>query len=106
VLNWSGAASLDEGGTVQRDTLVNDDVGKAIDAAVRTFGIAMIACATHGRWVLHRSVRGSDAWSVLAYFFLGAVADGLVHHLRCPVISVPVTTAKSIRAGRTKGAPC
>jgi nucleotide-binding universal stress UspA family protein len=56
-----------KGVSVQTETLVKDDVAHAINAAITTFGIAMIACATHGRSPLHRLIRGSIAWSALAH---------------------------------------
>jgi nucleotide-binding universal stress UspA family protein len=55
------------GVSVQTETLVNDDVAHAIDAAVPTLGIAMIACATHGQSALRRLIRGSIAWGALAH---------------------------------------
>jgi nucleotide-binding universal stress UspA family protein len=58
---------LSMGVKVQTRTLIKDDVVQAIDAAVTTFGIEMIACATHGQAALHRLAHGSIAWSALAH---------------------------------------
>lgn len=47
-------------------------------------------------WSITAVVLASHGRTAVAQFFLGSVAYELVHHLRCPVIVVPVVTAKSV----------
>lgn len=47
-------------------------------------------------WTITDVVMASHGRTALVQFFLGGVAYELVHHLRCPVIAVPVTAVKSI----------
>jgi len=56
----------DQGVTVRVETLVIADTAVAIDEAARIFNVDLIACATHGRNVFGRLIRGGVAWRAMA----------------------------------------